>query len=53
MCRKMGVFTYVQLFYTAPLKFGRAKTSNIRRDLEQLLTLSVDISANYRNIDKR
>jgi len=38
---------------TAPLKFGRAKTSNIRRDLEQLLTLSVDISANYRNIDKR
>jgi len=37
---------------TAPLKFGRAKNVKIRRDFEQLLTLSVDISGTDRAIDK-
>jgi len=38
---------------TAPLKFGIAKTSKIRRDLGQLSTLSANISRMDGDIDKR
>jgi len=37
----------------APLKFGRAKTSKIWRDLEQLLSLSTTVSETDADIDKR
>ena len=46
MCRWMGVLTRVQNLGggTATLKFGKAKTSKIWRDLGQLLTLTANIS---------
>ena len=37
---------------TAPLKFGKVKTSKIRRDLRQLSTLTANISRTGHDIDK-
>jgi len=38
---------------TAPLKFGKAKTSRIRRDVEELSSLTANISGTDWDIDQR
>jgi len=53
-CHKRDIITYIQyLGGSAPLKFAKAKTSKIRRDLWQLLTLTVNISRTGQYIENR
>jgi len=45
MCRDAGMITCVQLLGgPAPLKFGKAKTSKVRRDFGQRQTLIENVS---------